>query len=68
MNRCRGAEATPLRAIGARIQSSRKRRKVAVVALARHLLRISFYILRDGTTYSPELLRGSQAAEDPQAA
>jgi transposase len=68
MNRCRSAQAAPLRAIGARIQTSRKRRKIASVALARHLLRIAFYILRDGTTYSPELLRGTRAPEDQAAA
>jgi transposase len=66
MNRGRSAEAAPLRAIGARIQTARKRRKIAAVALARHLLRVAFYILRDGPTYSPELLCGSQAAADPQ--
>ena len=49
--RCRRAEATPLQAIGLRIRGSRGRRKIAVVALARHLLRIAYYILRDGTTY-----------------
>ena len=29
----------------------RGRRKIAVVALARHLLRIAYYVLRDETTY-----------------
>ena len=48
--RCRRAEAAPLQAIGLRIRGSRGRRKIAVVALARHLLRIGYYILRD-TTY-----------------
>jgi len=68
MNRCRGPEAAPLRAIGARIQTSRKRRKIAAVALARHLLRIAFYILRDGTTYAPERLRGTRPPQDQAAA
>ena len=49
--RCRRAEATPLQTIGRRIRGSRGRRKIAVVALARHLLRLAYYILRDGTTY-----------------
>jgi transposase len=49
--RCRRAEASPLQTIGLRIRGSRGRRKIAVVALARHLLRIAYYILRDGTTY-----------------
>jgi transposase len=49
--RCRGTAAAPLQAIGYRIRGSRGRRKIAVVALARHLLRLAYYILRDGTTY-----------------
>ena len=49
--RCRRTEAMPLQTIGLRIRGSRGRRKIAVVALARHLLRIAYYILRDGTTY-----------------
>jgi transposase len=51
VHRCRTTEAMPLQAIGLRIQGTRGRRKIAVVALARHLLRIAYYILRDGTTY-----------------
>jgi transposase len=57
-NRCRTAEARPLQAIGARVRTSRGRRKIAAVALARHLLRIAYYILRDGTTYDCKRLRG----------
>jgi transposase len=56
LSRCRGAEATPLQAIGQRIHTSRGRRKIAIVALARHLLRIAYYILRDGTTYDAQRL------------
>jgi transposase len=55
--RCRRAEAVPLQTIGLRIRGSRGRRKIAVVALARHLLRIAYYILRDGTTYDAVRLR-----------
>jgi transposase len=64
MSRCRKAEATPLREIATRIQTSRGRRKIAVVALARHLLRIAYYLLRDGTTYDDRRLqkRGSKLA------
>ena len=54
VHRCRTTEATPLQAIGLRIQGTRGRRKIAVVALARHLLRIAYYILRDGTTYDSQ--------------
>jgi transposase len=57
MNRCRGTDAIPLQAIGARVHTSRGRRKIATVALARHLLRIAYYILRDGTVYDPKRLR-----------
>jgi transposase len=56
LSRCRGAEATPLQAIGLRIQGTRGRRKIAVVAVACHLLRIAYYILRDGTTYDAHRL------------
>ncbi len=56
ISRCRGGEATPLQAIGLRIRGARGRRKIAVVALARHLLRIAYYLLRDGTTYDAERL------------
>jgi len=57
LSRCRSAEATPLQAIGLRIQGTRGRRKIAVVAVARHLLRIAYYILRDGTTYEALRMR-----------
>lgn len=53
LSRCRKPEAAPLQAIGIRIRTSRGRRKVAVVAVARHLLRVAYYLLRDGTTYDP---------------
>jgi transposase len=64
MNCCRTAGARPLQAIGARVQTSRRRRKIAAVALARHLLRVGYCILRDGTTYDPARLRGKK----PEAA
>jgi transposase len=57
-NRCRTAAARPLQEIGQRVRTSRGRRKIATVALARHLLRIAYYVLRDGTTYDPKRLRG----------
>lgn len=58
-NRCRRPEARPLQQIKGRIVRSSGKRKVGTVALARHILRIAFYILRDGTEYQPELLGGS---------
>ena len=63
LSRCRGREATPLHAIGLRIRGTRGRRTIAVVAVARHLVRIAFYILRDGTTYDA----GRLAAMPPAA-
>jgi transposase len=62
LSRCRGAEASPLQAIGLRIRGTRGRRKIAVVAVARHLLRIAYYILRDGTTYDAHRLGTMTAA------
>jgi transposase len=56
LSRCRRTEAVPLQTIAERIRGSRGRRKIAVVALARHLLRIAYYILRDGTTYDARRL------------
>ena len=56
LSRGRRAEATPLQAIGLRIRGTRGRRKIAVVAVARHLLRIAYYLLRDGTRYDPQRL------------
>ena len=56
LTRCARPEAQPLQAIGERIRARRGRRKVAIVAVARHLLRIAYYILRDGTTYEPARL------------
>ena len=56
ISQCRTAEAVALQAIAERVRGSRGRRKIAVVALARHLLRIAYYILRDETTYEASRL------------
>ena len=48
LSRCRSADAAPLRAIAMRVHSRGKRRNIAVVAAARHILRIAHYVLRDG--------------------
>jgi transposase len=66
-SRCRSPEAEPLQAIAERVRGSRGRRKIAVVALARPLLRIAYYVLRDGTVYEAKRLQGS-AATEPRAA
>jgi len=62
--RCRSAEAAPLKAIPMRVHTARQRRKIAVVAAARHILRIAYYVLRDGTVYDPARL----AVAEPAAA
>jgi transposase len=67
MSRCRSAEAKPLQAIGERIRSSRGRRKIATVALSRHILRIAYYLLRDHTIYESGRLRSVLSAEDQAA-
>ena len=42
-----------------RVHTTRARRKIAVVAAARHILRLAYYILRDGSRYDPELLHSA---------
>lgn len=64
LGRSKSAEAEPLRQIGARIRKNRSRYKIAVVALARHILRIVYYVLRDGLPYDPERLRDLDSKED----
>ena len=36
-------------------------------ALARHILRIAYYLLRDGTVYDPRRLRAVPEAQDQAA-
>jgi transposase len=67
LSRCRGAAAAPLQAIGTRIRTSRGRRKIAIVAVARHLLRLAYYLLRDRTTYDPQRVRGEEPATSTAA-
>jgi transposase len=55
--RCASEEARPLRQLAQRVHTARVRRKIAVVAAARFILRTAFYILRDGTSYEPQRLR-----------
>ncbi len=62
LGRCSSATAGPLKAIATRIHTNRKRRKIAVVAAARHILRIAYYVLRDGTVYDPARLAKPKAA------
>lgn len=66
--KCQSEEAAPLRAIAQRIHTVRARRKIAVVAAARHILRIAFYVLRDGTSYDPARLRSPEVSVEAPAA
>ncbi|MFC1642927.1 IS110 family transposase [Myxococcota bacterium] len=66
--RCDSEEAAPLRAIAMRIHTARARRKIAVVAAARHILRLAYYVLRDGTQYNPKLLHSASCQPATQAA
>lgn len=57
--RCNDDEAQPLKAIAMRVHKTRAKRKIAVVAAARHILRIAYYVLRDQRDYNPALLRSA---------
>ena len=57
--RCQSADSAPLKAVAQRVHTARARRKIAVVAAARHILRLAYYILRDGTRYDPTLLHSA---------
>ena len=53
--------AKPLQHWCARV-ARRRGKKTAIVALARKLLTIAFYLLRDGTTFDPTRVRITAAA------
>ena len=57
-SRCKGEDARPLQAVYERVKGTRGRRKIALVAVARHLLKIAYHVLRDGTVYDASQLRG----------
>jgi transposase len=62
--RCGSEDARPLRELPKRVHTARVRRKIAVVAAARFILRTAFYVLRDGTTYDPKRLRTFAVQEE----
>jgi transposase len=66
--RCQNEDSIPLKRIAERVNTSRGRRKIAVVAAARHILRLAYYILRDGTTYDPTRLMPKDEEVDQAAA
>jgi transposase len=51
VTRLKGEKAAAFQATYARVRGSRGRRKIAIVAVARHLLRISYYVWRDEQPY-----------------
>jgi transposase len=55
--RSKTSVAEPLRKVFDRIRGTRGRRKIALVALARHLLRVAFHVWREGTAYDPDKVR-----------
>jgi transposase len=59
--RCQSADWAPLKAAAQRVHTTRARRKIAVVAAGPHILRLAYYVLRDGTRYDPKLLRSATA-------
>jgi transposase len=61
--RCQREPTLPLKAIALRVHTARARRKIAVVAAARHILRIAYYVMRDGTSYDPARLRSSSSQQ-----
>ncbi|HEY3234866.1 MAG TPA: hypothetical protein VGJ84_09110 [Polyangiaceae bacterium] len=66
--RCQSEGSLPLKTLALRVHTARARRKIAVVAAARHILRLAYYLLRDGTRYEPARLRSATAKENPAAA
>lgn len=66
--RCTAADSLPLKEIALRVQAARARRKIAVVAAGRHILRIAFYVLRDATVYDPTRIRRGKPQEVQAAA
>jgi transposase len=68
MFRCRTAESEPLRAVAMRVHTTRKRRKIAVVAAARHILRVAYDVLRDKTPYDPSKLKTASAGVEEKRA
>jgi transposase len=56
---CKSEAAQPLKALAQRVNTGKHRRKAAVVAAARFILRTAFYVLRDNTPYAPEKLKAA---------
>ena len=54
-------ELAHLRAVYERCRGTRGRRKIAIVALARHMLRIAFHVWREATVYDSLRVRSIAA-------
>jgi transposase len=54
--RCKSEQSLPLKALAQRVQTTRQRRKIAIVAAGRYILRTAYYVMRDGTNYDPSKL------------
>ncbi|HMB89256.1 MAG TPA: IS110 family transposase [Rhodothermales bacterium] len=54
--RCKSDQSLPLKALAQRVHTSRQRRKIAIVAAGRYILRTAYYVMRDGTAYDPSKL------------
>ncbi|HRI70653.1 MAG TPA: IS110 family transposase [Polyangium sp.] len=61
--KCKADESLPLKDLATRVHTARARRKIAVVAAGRFILRTAFYVLRDGTTYERTRLRRAKPQE-----
>jgi transposase len=66
--RCQADHTLPLKKLAERVHTARGRRKIAVVAAARHILRIAFYVLRDGVPYDPARIRVAESTSKEGAA
>jgi len=55
--RCKSEQSLPLKALAERVHTHRQRRKIAIVAAGRYILRTAYYVMRDGTSYDPNKLR-----------
>jgi transposase len=60
--RCASEPSLPLKSLALRVHTARARRKIAVVAAARYILRTAYYVLRDKTRYDPARLRSASSA------
>ncbi len=63
MTRTKSSEAAPLRAIGERVKAHRGRFNIAIVAVARHLLRISYHVMRTKLPYDATRLLHNEELE-----